>query len=222
MKQRTRITAKMEQKMQELRAGGKSAREIAVVMGVSATAVKNHTAGIVVPADERQALIETVRKMYLEGITYTRISAETGVSDQTIRNYTCDLPRRDRNRNGAPIPREKVTKIRELRSQGKSFEAIARQMGIKPVTAKKYAQDILVEKPEQPKTGQPGTLCRHKKTCRHWRPLSGLGGGISACHYPIDRDQLRPWPADQCPGFPGPKTGPNTDPMGIKPRREKP
>lgn len=222
MKQRTRITAKMEQKMQELRAGGKSAREIAVVMGVSATAVKNHTAGIVVPADERQALIETVRKMYLEGITYTQISAETGVSGQTIRNYTCDLPRRDRNRNGAPIPREKVTKIRELRSQGKSFEAIARQMGIKPVTAKKYAQDILVEKPEQPKTGQPGTLCQHKKTCRHWRPLSGLGGGISACHYPIDRDELRPWPADQCPGFPGPKTGPNPTPMGIKPRREKP
>ena len=107
-------------------------------------------------------------------------------------------------------------KMQELRAQGKSFEAIARQMGIKPVTAKKCAQDILVEKPEQPATGQPGSLCRHKKTCRHWRPLSGLGGGISACHYPIDRDELRPWPADQCPGFPGPKTGPNPTPMGIK------
>lgn len=222
MKQRTRITAKMEQKMQELRAQGKSAKEIAAVIGVSATAVKNHTAGIVVPADERQALIETVRKMYLEGITYTQISAETGVSDQTIRRYTRDLPARSGNKNGAPIPQEKVDKIRRLRAQGKSFEAIAGQMGIRPVTAKKYAQDILAEKPEPLAAGQPGSLCRHKKTCRHWRPLSGLGGGISACHYPIDRDQLRPWPADQCPGFPGPKTGPNPTPMGIKPRREKP
>ena len=216
MKRRTTITTKMERKMRELRAQGKSAKEIAAVIGVSETAVRNHTTGIVVPEDEKQARVEAVRKMYTEGKTYTQIAAETGVSGQTIRNYTCDLPRRDRNRNGAPIPREKVAKIRELRSQGKSFEAIARQMGIKPVTAKKYAQDILVEKPEQPATGQPGSLCRHKKTCRHWRPLSGLGGGISACHYPIDRDELRPWPADQCPGFPGPKTGPNPTPMGIK------
>lgn len=220
MKRRTTITTETEQKMQELRASGKSAKEIAAVMGVSVSAVKKHTVGIKVPVAEKQALIETVRKMYVEGKTYTQIAAETGASASTIRNYTCDLPRRDRNRNGAPIPREKVTKIRELRSQGKSFEAIARQMGIKPVTAKKYAQDILVEKPEQPATGQPGSLCRHKKTCRYWRPLSGLGGGVNACHYPIDRDQLRPWPADQCPGFPGPKTGPNPTPMGIKPRRE--
>ena len=221
MKKRTRITAKMEQKMQELRTQGKSAKEIAAVVGVSETAVRTHTTGIVVPEDEKQARVEAVRKMYTEGKTYTQIAAETGASASTIRNYTCDLPRRDRNRNGAPIPQEKVTKIRELRSQGKSFEAIARQMGIKPVTAKKYAQDILAEKPEQPATGQHGSLCRHKKTCRHWRPLSGLGGGISACHYPIDRNELRPWPADQCPGFPGPKTGPNPTPMGIKPRRER-
>lgn len=221
MKKRTTITTEMERKMRELRAQGKSAKEVAAVIGVSATAVKNHTVGIIVPAEEKQARVEAVRRMYAEGKTYAQIAAETGASASTIRNYTCDLPRRDRNRNGAPILREKVDKIRELRSQGKSFEAIARQMGIKPITAKKYAQDILVEKPEQPATGQPGSLCRHKKTCRHWRPLSGLGGGISACHYSIDRDELRPWPADQCPGFPGPKTGPKPTPMGIKPRRER-
>ena len=110
-------------------------------------------------------------------------------------------------------------KMQELRAQGKSFEAIARQMGIKPVTAKKYAQDILVEKPEQPATGQPGTLCQHKETCRYWRHMSGLD--CYACHYPVDNPVNRPWPADQCPGFPGPKTGPNKDPMGIKPRRER-
>lgn len=216
MKQRTRITAKMEQKMQELRAQGKSAKEIAAVVGVSETAVRTHTTGIVVPEDEKQVRVEAVRKMYTEGKTYTQIAAETGASASTIRNYTCDLPRRDRNRNGAPIPQEKVTKIRELRSQGKSFEAIARQMGIKPVTAKKYTQDILVEKPEQPATGQHGSLCRHKKTCRHWRPIMSGPNGLCACHYPIDRDELRPWPADQCPGFPGPKTGPTPTPMGIK------
>lgn len=221
MKKSTTITTEMVRQMRDLRASGKSAKEIAAVMGVSVSAVKKHTAGIKVPVAEKQALIGTVRKMYLEGKTYTQIAAETGVSDQTIRRYTRDLPHRSGNKNGAPISREKVDKIRELRSQGKSFEAIARQMGIKPVTAKKYAQDILVEKPEQPATGQPGSLCRHKKTCRHWRPLSGLGGGISACHYLIDRDELRPWPADQCPGFHGPKTGPNPTPMGIKPRRER-
>lgn len=201
MKRRTTITTETEQKMQELRASGKSAKEIAAVMGVSVSAVKKHTVGIKVPVAEKQALIETVRKMYVEGKTYTQIAAETGASAPTIRNYTCDLPRRDRNRNGAPIPREKVTKIRELRSQGKSFEAIARQMGIKPVTAKKYAQDILVEKPEQPATGQPGSLCRHKKTCRHWRPIMSGPNGLCACHYPIDRNELRPWPASECPGF---------------------
>ena len=216
MKKRTRITAEMVQQMKKLRTSGKSAKEIAVVVGVSVTAVKKHTAGIKALIAEKQALIETVRKMYLEGKTYTQIAAETGVSDQTIRKYTRDLPHRSGNKNGAPIPGEKVDKIRELRSQGKSYEAIARRIGIKPETAKKYAQDILVKKPEPPTAGQPGTLCRHKETCRYWRPLSGLGGGISACHYPIDRDELRPWPADQCPGFPGPKTGPNTDPMGIK------
>ena len=81
---------------------------------------------------------------------------------------------------------------------------------------RKYTQDIITTEDKLQQTGQPGTLCRHKETCRHWRPLSGLGGGISACHYPIDRDELRPWPADQCPGFPGPKTGPNPTPMGIK------
>lgn len=80
MKKRTRITAKMEQKMQELRAQGKSAKEIAAVVGVSETAVRTHTTGIVVPEDEKQARVEAVRKMYTEGKTYTQIAAETGTS----------------------------------------------------------------------------------------------------------------------------------------------
>lgn len=73
MKRRTTITTEMERKMRELRAQGKSAKEIAAVIGVSATAVKNHTAGIIVPAEEKQARVEAVRRMYAEGKTYAQI-----------------------------------------------------------------------------------------------------------------------------------------------------
>ena len=232
MKKRTTITPEMERKMRELRAQGKSAKEIAAVIGVSATAVKNHTVGIVPESREldakRKELKEEVRRLYLEGRTYTQIEAEVGVSSDTIRNYTKDLTRRGRNQIGNHTSPEKIAQARRMRAQGKDVEEIAGILGIHRETVRKYTRDIpswsgnksgaavSPEKPEQPATGQPGSLCRHKKTCRHWRPLSGLGGGISACHYPIDRDELRPWPADQCPGFPGPKTGPNKDPMGIK------
>ena len=232
MKKRTTITTEMERKMRELRAQGKSAKEIAAVIGVSATAVKNHTAGIIPESREldakRKNLKEKVRRLYLEGRTYTQIETEVGVSSDTIRNYTKDLIRRGRNQIGNCISPEKIAQARELRTQGKSIEEIAGILGIHRETVRKYTRDIpswsgnksgasvSPEKPEQPKTGQPGSLCRHKKTCRYWRPLSGLGGGVNACHYPIDRNELRPWPADQCPGFPGPKAGPNKDPMGIK------
>ena len=232
MKKRTTITTEMERKMRELRAQGKSAKEIAAVIGVSATAVKNHTAGIIPESREldakRKKLKEKVRRLYLEGRTYTQIETEVGVSSDTIRNYTKDLIRRGRNQIGNCISPEKIAQARELRTQGKSIEEIAGILGIHRETVRKYTRDIpswsrnksgasvSPEKPEQPKTGQPGSLCRHKKTCRYWRPLSGLGGGVNACHYPIDRNELRPWPADQCPGFPGPKAGPNKDPMGIK------
>ena len=217
MKQRTRITAKMEQKMQELRAQGKSAKEIAAVVGVSETAVRTHTTGIVVPEDEKQARVEAVRKMYTEGKTYTQIAAETGASASTIRNYTCDLPRRDRNRNGAPIPREKVTKIRELRVQGKSFEAIARQMGIKPARLRKSIPRTYWRRNQSSR--QQVSLDRSagtRKTADIGVHSADWAGESAACRCPIDRDELRPWPADQCPGFTGPKTGPNKDPMGIK------
>lgn len=222
MKKRTRITAEMVQQMKKLRTDGKSTKEIAEVIGVSVTSVKKHTAGIKVLVAEKQALIETVRKMYLEGKTYTQIADETGVSSPTIRGYTRGLPRRKGNPPSHRTPPEKIAQARKLRAQGKSYEVIAGLLGISWGAVRRYTRDIPTKKPEPPTVGQPETLCRHKEACRYWRPLSGLGGGISACHYPIDRDELRPWPADQCPGFPGPKTGPNPTPMGIKPRREKP
>ena len=268
MKQRTRITAEMEQKMQELQDGGKSAGEIAAVIGVSVSTVKRHTienadlaakkqareeavrkmyaegktyaqieaetgasAATILkytqgmprrnirdsgcrrlePA-QRQAQIETIRRMYSEGRTYTQISAETGANSKTIRDYTRDLPRRRATGNGTPLSPERVERIRKLCAQGKSREEIAGLLGIHPSTVKKYTQDILAEQP-----GQPGTLCRHKKTCRYWRHMSGLD--CYACHYPVDNPVNRPWPADQCPGFPGPKTGPNPAPMSIKRKR---
>ena len=239
MKRRTTITTEMERKMRELRAQGKSAKEIAAVIGVSATAVKNHTAGIIVPAEEKQARVEAVRRMYAEGKTYAQIEKEIGVSVATIRNYTQDMPRRkirSMSRRGAESAQRQaqIEAIRRMYAEGKTYIQISAETGANSQTIRDYTRDLprqngnknraiaSPEKPEQPATGQPGSLCRHKKTCRYWRPLSGLGGGVNACHYPIDRDQLPPWPADQCPGFPGPKTGPNPTPMGIKPRREKP
>lgn len=230
MKKRTTITTEMVRQMRDLRASGKSAKEIAAVIGVSATAVKNHTVGIMPESREldakRKELKEKVRRLYLEGRTYTQIETEVGVSSDTIRNYTKDLIRQGRNQIGNCISPEKIAKARELRTQGKSIEEIAGILGIHRETVRKYTRDIpsrsgnksgasvSPEKPEQPKTGQPGSLCRHKKTCRYWRHMSGLD--CYACHYPVDNPVNRPWPADQCPGFPGPKTGPNKDPMGIK------
>lgn len=120
------------------------------------------------------------------------------------------------NHQSNDLPAEKIEEIRELRRSGLLIREAAAVAGVTVYMVRKYTQDIITTEDKLQQTGQPGTLCRHKETCRHWRPLSGLGGGISACHYPIDRDELRPWPADQCPGFPGPKTGPNQTPMGIK------
>ena len=190
-----RLTEEQIQEMQRMRREGMTGREISEKTGVSYSAVRRHLAGISPEWEEK------VRRLYLDGKPYARIIAETGVSAQTIRNYTRDLPRRNGNRDGAPLPPKKAERARELRTQGKSYKAIAGLLGMHPTTVKKYAGDIPVEKEaEQP--SQTGGLCRHKKTCIYWRPITGGPHGICACHYPIDRDELRPWPADQCPGFP--------------------
>lgn len=161
--------------------------------------------------------VETIRRLYEEGKPYMQIRLETGVSYQAIQRCTKDLPRRKKgNHQSNDLPAEKIEEIRELRRSGLLIREAAAVAGVTVYMVRKYTQDIIATEDKLQQTGQPGTLCRHKETCRHWRPLSGLGGGISACHYPIDRDELRPWPADQCPGFPGPKTGPNPTPMGIK------
>lgn len=70
----------------------------------------------------------------------------------------------------------------------------------KPVEVKKPTRPEPVEKKKQ-----PGSLCKHKATCRFWKSANGNyenRGGLKFCHYPIEMDELRPWPADECPGFP--------------------
>ena len=194
-----KLTADMEnvrrlapERMQMLRREGLSRPEISAECGISLTTVRRHTAGI--QPEGRKLLEEKIRQLYLEGKTYAQIEEETGAGSWRVTSCTKDLPRRQAERCKGPEPKKVAKAVPHLQE-------------------KKVAGS--------PETEKIGGLCRHKKTCRHWRPLSGLGGGISACHYPIDRDELRPWPADQCPGFPGPKTGPNPTPMGIKPRRER-
>ena len=208
-------------------------------MGVSVSAVNRHTIENADLAAKKQAREEAVRKMYAEGKTYAQIEAETGVSTATIRKYTQGMPRRNIRDSGCrrlePAQRQaQIETVRRMYAEGRTYTQISAETGANSKTIRDYTRDLprqngnknraiaSPEKPEQPAIGQPGSLCRHKKTCRHWRPIMSGPNGLCACHYPIDRNELRPWPADQCPGFPGPKAGPNKDPMGIKPRREKP
>ena len=139
---------------------------------------------------------EQIQQLYMEGKSYSQIEAQTGAYNSLIRESTKDLPS-PRVANGGITIRQ-LDRIKQLSGRGLSAKEVARLAGVCESTAQKYMQ--AAPKPAAPKK-VPGALCRHKETCQYWRPLSGLGGGISACHYPIDRDELRPWPADQCPGF---------------------
>ena len=187
-----RVSREQIERMQMLRREGLSRPEISAECGISLTTVRRHTAGI--QPEERKLLEEKIRKLYLEGKTYAQIEEETGAGSWRVTSCTKDLPRRQDERCKGPEPK-KVAKAAP------------------PPQEKKVAGS--------PETEKTGGLCQHKKTCRHWRPIMSGPNGLCACHYPIDRNELRPWPADQCPGFPGPKTGPNPTPMGIKPRRER-
>ena len=80
--------------------------------------------------------------------------------------------------------------------------------------AQKAVEPVEVVKPVKPnppkKKGYPGGLCKHKDTCKFWKSANGnLGnqGGLKFCHYPLELGTLRPWPADECPGFPVEKGG---------------
>lgn len=221
MGKRTKITPELVQQVRELRASGMPIKEIQKQAGVAYNTVVKLTDEMenVRRAAPRLSAerVETIRRLYEEGKPYMQIRLETGASYQAIQRCTKDLPRRKKgNHQSNDLPAEKIEEIRELRRSGLLIREAAAVAGVTVYMVRKYTQDIITTEDKLQQTGQPGTLCRHKETCRYWRPLSGLGGGVNACHYPIDRNELRPWPADQCPGFPGPKTGPNPTPMGIK------
>lgn len=70
-------------------------------------------------------------------------------------------------------------------------------------TYEDYAK-IAGKKPKKPKAAQPKPWhpgCRHTKTCVYWKRMGTANGALYGCHYPIEVGELRPWPADQCPGF---------------------
>ena len=67
-----------------------------------------------------------------------------------------------------------------------TYEDYAKIAGKKPKTA-------------PPPVWHPG--CRHTETCGYWRQMGTVNGVLYGCHYPIEVGELRPWPADQCPGF---------------------
>lgn len=234
MGKRTKITPELVQKIWKLRADGVTLREIVELTGVCAKTAMKLTADMenvrrLAPRVSREQ-IERMQMLRREGLSQPEISAECGISLTTVRRHTAGI-----QPEGRKLLEEK---IRQLYLEGKTYAQIEEETGAgswrvtsctkdlprrqaercKGPEPKKVAKAVppLQEKKVagSPETEKIGGLCRHKETCRYWRHMSGLD--CYACHYPVDNPVNRPWPADQCPGFPGPKTGPNQTPMGIK------
>ena len=151
------------------------------------------------------------REMRLAGDSYETIAKAVGVSYECAKDCTKDIP----NRVGDQWRKSKLRndEIWELYQEGHTTKELAEQYGI----TEKYIRQLLKsrEKPAKKAAGQEQKSgsgprqtmeeqqkCPHKKTCPHWRHF---GSGIYACHYILDRGELRPWPAEECPGFTGPK-----------------
>ena len=107
---------------------------------------------------------------------------------------------------------EQFKQFKALRAAGVTIDKAARTAHVARGEATKanrcetyedYAK-IAGKKPKKPKTAQPKPWepgCRHTKTCVYWRQMGTVNGVLYGCHYPIEVGELRPWPADQCPGF---------------------
>lgn len=146
--------------------------------------------------------VKEIRRLRGNGYSLTRIAMETGVDFYTAKEVTKDMTQKITG-PGYKLAPEKIEEIRQLREKGLSFRQIANIAKVSQTTVNRYAYDIQVETivaAQKPEVAVPGSLCRHKKTCKYRRWWPGLN--IDACFYAIDRDELRPWPADQCPGFP--------------------
>ena len=197
-----KITEEMTAGIREMRKNGISIEKIAKEYKISCTAVRDRCKDIVIKPNKSQITAEIVKKiqqMWAEGYSYTQIENELDVTARTIRDHTRGIPHKPREHRGHYIPADKIERCRQLRAQGLTYREIGRLVEISDVAVKKYAQDVaVVGKPEKKK--EPGNLCNHKKTCKYWKPMGGAD--CYACHYCFERNELRPYPADECPGFP--------------------
>lgn len=152
--------------------------------------------------DISQEKAQEIRRLRESGYSLTRIVLETDVDFYTVKEVTKDMTQKATGPGNKLTP-EKIEEIRQLRKKGLPVKEIAKIAKVSETSANRYTSDIQVETivvAQKPEAKGPGSLCRHKKTCKYRRWWPGLN--CYACFYPIDRDELRPWPADQCPGFP--------------------
>lgn len=193
---RRKVSMKIELQIQELWCKGMSINQIAEKFDLSYPTVRRHIrAAKPEKLAARAALVDRIRQLYMEGKSYSQIEAQTGAYNSLIRESTKDLPS-PRVPNGG-ITLKQLERIQQLSAQGLSAGKVARLAGVCESTAQKYMQ--AAPKPlAHPKAS--GALCRHKETCQYWRYMSGLD--CYACHYGVDNPVNRPWPADECPGFP--------------------
>ena len=194
---RRKAALEIELQMQELWCKGMSINQIAEEFDLSYPTVRRHIrAAKPEKLAARAALVDRIQQLYMEGKSYSQIEAQTGAYNSLIRESTKDLP--SPRVPGGGITLKQLERIQQLSAQGLSAGKVARLAGVCVSTAQKYMQ--AAPKPAAPKK-VPGALCRHKETCQYWRYMSGLD--CYACHYPLDKNELRPCPADECPGYPG-------------------
>lgn len=200
-----KLTADQIAMIRSLRAEGHIYKDIAEKVGVSQSAAKKYARDVERAEDSKARLtpdlIQRAREMRKDGHSLMSICAELGIDLKTAKRHTEDIEYQP----SKGLREEDIQKIRDLRKQGYSISYIAILTRHSQGTVVKYTRGIVVGreiKPKPPKKEpqKTGGLCRHKSSCIYWRPV--IGFDCFGCHYPFERGELRPWPADQCPGFP--------------------
>lgn len=201
-----RLSTEQISRIRELRAKGFTYQAIADDVGISQSAAKKHAKGILEPDSRRkhvtQELIDQAREMRKNGQSYASICIALGMDKSTVKKYVADV---EYHSPKGALKEDDVQRLRDLRKQGYSIGYISVLTGRSQGTVLKYTRGIVVKREIKPKPSRKelpktGGLCRHKSSCIYWRPVIGVD--CFGCHYPFERGELRPWPADQCPGFP--------------------